>query len=217
MIFFAASNVGVKLLRIFAFGLQSVKMSIHKSILRWLGWQIVGDMPDVSKSVVVMAPHTSYFDAVIGKMVLRSYNVPHRLLAKKELFFFPMNIVMRCLGAVPIRGIKGKNSIFAVTKMLREADSLHVVICPEGGFKPTDDWDMGFYVMAKRAEVPITVAFIDYKQRKAGTKAVIYDLDDPDTVVETLAKCYEGVSARHPENFMLPKSKRQKESQTVKP
>ena len=195
------------------------EMNIHQKILKLFGWQIEGEMPPIRKSVVAMAPHTSYWDAIVGKLVLRSYGVPHRLLAKKELFFFPMNIVMRCLGAVPIRGIKGKNSIVYVAKMLREADSLHVVICPEGGFKPTEDWHKGFYVMAQRAEVPVTVAFIDYKERKAGIKTIIYDLDDFDTVIETMAECYKGVTARHPEKFLLPKSKRQKmqtENETTK-
>lgn len=192
--------------------LKKEKMSFHQKILRLLGWQLVGEMPPIKKSVIVVAPHTSYFDAIIGKLVLRSYGVPHRLLAKKELFFFPMNIVMRCLGAVPIRRVKGKNSIFMVAKMLREADSLHVVICPEGGFKPTENWHIGFLMMAKRAEVPVVVAFIDYKERKAGIKTVIYDLDNEDAVIEKMAECYEGVTARHPENFMLPKSKRQKEN-----
>lgn len=56
------------------------------------GWKLQGEFPDIPQSIIVVAPHTSYWDAVIGKLFLRSAGIKHKLLSKKELFFFPANI-----------------------------------------------------------------------------------------------------------------------------
>ena len=174
------------------------------------GWTIEGELPPIKKSVVAMAPHTSYWDAVIGKLVLLAFDQPHKLLGKKELFFFPMNLIMRCIGAMPIRGIKGQNSILTVAGMLREAENLHVVICPEGGFAPTDHWNPGFIYIAQRAQVPIVLAYLDYKQRKGGILTTIEHPESVDEVLQTIAQYFAPITARYPERFKLPTIKKQR-------
>ncbi|MBR1547797.1 MAG: 1-acyl-sn-glycerol-3-phosphate acyltransferase [Prevotella sp.] len=184
-------------------------MIIERFILaRLLGWKVVSNFPDgVKKSIIVFAPHTSYWDAVIGKLVLRAYDVPHQFLSKKELFRFPMGIVMHLIGAMPIRGVKGQNAIYHISHLLAVADEKHFLICPEGGFAPTDRWDAGFYYMAYKARVPLVVVYLDYKRKEAGVKGVIYDLDNQNDVYRQLAEMYRGVTARHPDRFLLPKYK----------
>lgn len=182
-------------------------MIIERILLKILGYKITTKFPDVPKSILVFAPHTSYWDAAIGKLVLKVWRVPHHFLGKKELFRFPMVIVMRLLGAIPIRGIKGHNSIYDAVNLLGKKERMHLVICPEGKFAPTEHWNPGFYYMAVKAHVPVVVAYIDYGRREAGIKGVISDLSDKNKVYQQLAEMYRGVTARHPECFLLPKSK----------
>lgn len=105
------------------------------------GWKFRGDLEGISKSIVVVAPHTSYWDAVIGKWFLLHLGVRHKFLSKKSLFRFPFGIFMRLFGSMPVGGVKGHNAINDVCQILREAEQRHVVICPEGGFAPTDRWN----------------------------------------------------------------------------
>ena len=191
-------------------------MTIERMILNLLGWKVVDEWPAIRRSIVVFAPHTSYWDAVIGKLVLRSFGVRHRLLSKKELFRFPMGIVMRMIGAIPIRGVKGQNAIWHISHLLGEADELHFVICPEGGFAPTERWDAGFYYMAYKAQVPVIAVYLDYGQKEAGVAGVIGDLDSLNEVYRQLAEMYQGVTARYPERFLLPKYKSGHEANTSK-
>jgi len=183
-------------------------MSIEHIILtRLLHWRVASDFPDISRSITVFAPHTSYWDAVIGKLVLRSYRVPHTLLSKKELFRFPMSIVMHLLGAVPVGGVKGHNAIHDAAAMLNRSKKMHLVICPEGQLAPTDRWNPGFYYMAVKAQAPIIVVYLDYGNREAGVKGVISDLQDLNEVYHKLADMYRGTKACHPDQFQLPKYK----------
>lgn len=172
-----------------------------------MGWKVEGKFPDIPKSIVVVAPHTSYWDAILGKLFLLSFKVNHRFLSKKELFYFPMNIIMYLFGAVPVGGVKNRNAIHDACNLLHNANGLHVVICPEGRFARTERWNSGFYYMAFKADVPIVVAYLDYRKKEIGVKGVITDLSDINNVYKELTGYYVGVSAKYPEDFALPKYK----------
>ena len=100
-----------------------------------LGWKITGEFPQIKKSVVIFAPHTSYYDALYGKLFLNEIAVKYIILSKKELFFFPMNIVMKWYGSVAVRGVKGENAINKIAKILQESQSAHIILSPEGSRK----------------------------------------------------------------------------------
>ena len=151
-----------------------------------LGWKITGEFPDVKKSIIIFAPHTSYYDALYGKIVLNDFGIKHTFLSKKELFFFPMNFIMKLYGSISIRSIKGDNAIYRVVKILEESQSLHIILSPEGTRTKVTKWNKGFYYMAWKAKVPIVVAYIDYKKQEIGIKGVIDNPCDIPTVMHQI-------------------------------
>ena len=54
-----------------------------------LGWKIKGEFPDINKSIVIFAPHTSYYDCLYGKLYLMTTGVEYKFLSKKKFFKFP--------------------------------------------------------------------------------------------------------------------------------
>jgi len=114
-----------------------------------------------------------------------------------------MNIAMRLFGSMPIRGIKNKNSIYMVADLLKNSETLHVVISPEGTILKTTQWDKGFYYMALKANVPIIVSYLDYKKKEIGIKGVIKNLENINTVMQQLNMMYTDVTAKYPKNFSL--------------
>ena len=169
-------------------------------------WKCRGDLNGIPKSIIVVAPHTSYWDAVIGKCFLIRLGVKYVFLSKKDLFRFPFGFFMKAFGAIPIGNNKGHNAINDIANMLQNTENLHVIICPEGGFPATKRWNPGFYYMALKANVPIVVAYIDYGKKEVGIKGVITNLSDKRAVYKQLTQYYNGVTARHPENFELPQT-----------
>jgi len=168
-----------------------------------LGWKIKGEFPDVKKSITIFAPHTAHIDALYGKLGINQMGVKYLFLSKKELFFFPMSIVMKKFGSMAVRGVKDKNAIFQVTEILNNTDELHVVISPEGRIKRVTKWNKGFYYMAKKAEVPIIVTSLDYKKKEMEIKGVIYELDDYSTVIRQINLMYKDVTGKNSQNFSL--------------
>jgi 1-acyl-sn-glycerol-3-phosphate acyltransferase len=180
--------------------MQTISGYILTKVLRW---QVKCEFPDIKKSIMIFAPHTSYFDSIYGKLFINEIGVKHTFLSKKELFFFPMNFFMKWYGSIPIRGIIGNNSIYQVVRLLDDTQSLHVIISPEGTFSKVSKWNKGFYYMAKKANVPIVVGYLDYKKKEIGVKGVIHNLEDLDSVMHQINLMYKDVSAKYPDSFSL--------------
>ncbi len=52
---------------------------IAKVILtKLLGWKVNGTFPDIKKSIVIFAPHTSYYDGLYGKLYLMTTGVEYK-------------------------------------------------------------------------------------------------------------------------------------------
>jgi len=177
--------------------------TISGKVLERLGWNITGEFPEIKKSIIIFAPHTAHIDALYGKLGITELGIKYKFLSKKELFFFPMNLIMKKFGSIAVRGVKNQNAIYQVAEMLNNSDELHIVISPEGWIKKVSDWNKGFYYMAVKAQVPIIVASLDYKEKEMGVQGVIYDIGDYDSVIEQINGMYKGVSGKHPEQFVL--------------
>lgn len=141
-------------------------MNFWSLLLKILGWKIYGEFLLSPRSVIAVAPHTSYMDGVIGFIAMKARKIRFRAISAERLFFFPFKYVMRfAMNAIP-RGPRSGNSIRVATKMFKENGDVNLVICPEGHLKAVDKWSKGFYVIAKMADVPINVAVLNFKKKE---------------------------------------------------
>lgn len=175
--------------------------TLSGKVLEKLGWKITGSYGDLKKSVTIFAPHTAHIDAIYGKLGFTELGVKFKFLSKKELFFFPMNLVMKKFGSIPVRGVKGKNAIYQVVDLLNSSEELHIVVSPEGRIKKMVKWNKGFYYMAQKANVPIVVGTLDYGKKEMGILEVIYDTSDFNNVMNQITDAYKNVQGKNPEQF----------------
>ena len=168
-----------------------------------LGWRINGSFPDIQKSVIIFAPHTSYWDAFYGKLMLMQAGIVYKFLSKKEFFKFPLKYFFRLYGSIPVT--RNKEYVDEIVSLFNKSGNLHIVLSPEGQLAKTDHWKKGFYYMANRADVPIIVGYIDYKKKEIGVKGVIQDTTDMKETITEISRMYENVNAKYPENFILDK------------
>ena len=172
---------------------------------RLSGWRTDGTIPsDVKKGIIIFAPHTSLWDFVIGRFTLLIARIPTRVLIKKESFVFPLNMILRSLGAIPVNRGKKNLMVDRVVHLFNESNSLFVVITPEGTRKLVRQWKKGFYLIALEAKVPLILAFIDYGSKTGGIGPVLYPCGDFDKDMDFIYKFYIGKKGRHPERFYLP-------------
>jgi len=176
------------------------KVSIY-ILVNLLGWKIKGEFPDIKKSVVIFAPHTSYWDGLYGKLYLMQLDINYKFLSKKEFFKFPLKYFFRIFGSIPV--YKNKDYIDYVAELISNSKELHIVLSPEGQLAKIKRWKKGYYYMALKANVPIVVSYLDYKKKEIGVKGVLYNLENLNTVMFQINNMYKDVTAKYPENFSL--------------
>jgi 1-acyl-sn-glycerol-3-phosphate acyltransferase len=176
--------------------------SVSKWLLRIAGWKIGPVEDDVPKCVICVAPHTSNWDFVIGKLFYASIGRKACFLIKKEWFVFPFNLIFGPMGGIPVDRNKQTSVTDQMADVFAGRETFHLAITPEGTRKKASEWRKGFYFIARKANVPVMLAYIDYRLKEVGIKALFYPTGDADADIETIRSYYKGVTACHPVNFV---------------
>lgn len=176
---------------------------ICKSILKMIGWKIVVRTELPKKCVICVAPHTSNWDLLLGLVVYAAMGRKARFLIKKEWFFFPMSLIFKVLGGIPVDRSRKTSLTEQMTEKFERNDDFQVAITPEATRKRNPEWKMGFYYIALAAKVPIVIAAIDYGKKEVDFKAIVFPSGDADDDIEKIKDYYRDATARHPENFAL--------------
>ena len=174
---------------------------IFFGILKLLGWKIDPTTPtNVNKAVVVMGPHTSNWDFVIGKMAFSHYKVNGKFLIKKELFFFPLGWILKKMGGVPVDRKKKNNITQFAVELFQKHEKCFIVFTPEGTRSYNPNWKKGFYYIAQAANVPIYIGYIDYKRKMGGFHSIFTPTGDVDADIKYLKSVFAQYEGKIPEN-----------------
>lgn len=129
-------------------------------------WNVSGNFKFLPKKcVIIVAPHTHWFDFFIGIMVRRIFNLKIYFIGKKELFFFPLNLFMRYMGGYPVNRNSNSNTVDQITEIYSTHTEFRLALSPEGTRKKVNKWKSGFYFIAKKAKVPIICVSLNYIDR----------------------------------------------------
>jgi len=180
-----------------------MKKSICKFILKILGWKADVTVPDFKKCVIIVAPHTSNWDFLLGEIYYASAGRKAEILMKKEWFFFPMNIILKCIGVIPVNRGKNMSMTDQLIERAKQQDEFHLAITPEGTRSANGRWKSGFYYIALGAKIPIVAYAIDYSQKIIIGKKVFYPTGDFDNEIKEIKTYYSQFTGKKPENFKI--------------
>jgi len=105
------------------------------------------------------------FLAPVAKLLLP---LDAKYLMKKEMFKWPLRKMFLKIGGVPVDRSRNQGLTEAMIEYIKTHDRAAVVYPAEGTRKRVSKWRKGFYYAAVGAQVPIVMAFIDFKEKKAG-------------------------------------------------
>lgn len=172
--------------------------------LKLIGWKIGSRLdPSIKKCVLVAAPHTSNFDYPIALATLIACGFRVRFLAKDSLFKFPLGILMRASGGIPVDRSKHSNMVDAMIHMFKESNELILMIPVEGTRSYVKEWKSGFYHTAMGANVPIVMGYLDYGKKVAGFGDLFYPTGDYQKDLLAIQNFYRKFTAKHPEKSSL--------------
>lgn len=172
-----------------------------RAVLALLGWRFEGAVPDIARCVLIVAPHTSNWDFVIGIAAMLGLGLDARWIGKDTLFRPPFGALLRWLGGTPVDRDAPEGVVEEVIRRLREADRLFVAISPEGTRRKVERWKTGFHRMARGAGVPIWPVALDYRRKAVVLMPPVTPTDDLEGDVRALRSLFSPEMARYPDHF----------------
>lgn len=183
---------------------------LFRWIFRIAGWHVDPDVPpETHRSVMIAAPHTSNWDFIVTRIAFSILRIPVRFTIKKEWLRFPFRRLMLALGAIgidrsPKRPGEDRPSMTdAMAALFDEHRRLVVLVTPEGTRSLRSKWKTGFYYVALKAGVPITLGYVDYRRKVAGVGDVIHPSGDFEADMARIMDFYRDKHPAHPELFRL--------------
>ena len=167
--------------------------------LRCFGWTV--EMPDrlPKQFVFIAAPHTSNWDLVYMIAAAWKLRIGISWLGKHTLFRKPgLGPMLRAMGGLAVERGAPKDTVARIASLFRRSPDLILAIAPEGTRSKVEYWRSGFYHIARSANVPIGLGFLDYRRKHAGIGSILDPTDDLHADMERIRAFYRDIQGRDP-------------------
>ena len=182
-------------------------MNLAARILRLAGWHVSVSVPDVPKCIICVAPHTSNWDFILGKLAYAAVGRKAGFLMKSQWFFWPLGCFFRSIGGIPVERKGAHRSLveIVVEKFALTPGRLQIAITPEGTRKANPDWHTGFLHIAFQAGVPIQLGVLDFGQKQIRINDVFIPTGDTPADLRAVKDFYrrQDCQGKFPDQFAL--------------
>jgi len=169
-------------------------------LLRIFGWKSFFVLPPAKKGIVIVYPHTSNWDFIIGLLFEIGAGLSARWIGKHTLFRWPVRSLFMWLGGIPIDRREPAGGVRALLAEFAKQDWMWLALAPEGTRSHTDHWKSGFYRIAVAGGLPVGLGFIDYATRRVGIDTYITLSGDVEQDFARIRAFYANKRGGRPEN-----------------
>lgn len=173
---------------------------VARLLFRLMGWRTEGTVHEPQRFVIIAAPHTSNWDAVIMVAAAYIFRVRISWFIKREAFFFPLGTIIRAVGGIPIDRGARRNVVAQAIEQFQQSERLILAVPPEGTRSKAEGWKTGFYHIAHGAGVPIVLGYLDYRRKVAGLGPAFVPTGDIEADFRVFDEFYAGVTPKFPEH-----------------
>ena len=183
--------------------MKKLKSLFGNFCLKVIGWKIVGEIPSDDKYVAVIAPHTSFIDMIIGKFYNWAIGMEPKIMVKKEFFWFPMSLIIKSWGGIPVDRKKAGTLVEQMTELFSKRKKMVLAIAPEGTRSLTSEWKTGFHRIAKQADVPVYLFFVNFKNKTLGSLGKFIPSNEMEADIIEIKSKYKDIEGFHKEKFTI--------------
>jgi 1-acyl-sn-glycerol-3-phosphate acyltransferase len=175
---------------------------LSKIILKIIRWRVDGSLPtDQKKYVLIVAPHTSNWDFFLFVLTVSVLGLQPSVLIKDTIFIGPLGWFLRYCGAIPVNRRQAGSLVTYISGIYEEREEFVLIITPEGTRSPNANWKRGFHHVARAAEVPILVVYVDSAVRTIGIEGLMVPSEDVDGDIQKLKTFFDGKKGLKPGNY----------------
>ena len=174
---------------------------IAKLVFGVAGWRL-GQVanPDIKKSMMIAAPHTSNWDLIMARAAFYLMDVDVRFTVKKEWTeHWLLGGLVRAVGGLAVDRSRNNSLVDGMVQLFNEHEELVILITPEGTRAYSPRWRKGYYFAALGAHVPIRLGYLDYRKKEAGIGEAVYPTGDYEADEARIKAFYRTITGRFPE------------------
>lgn len=174
--------------------------ALGHAVLRLGGWQLTGTIPDIPRFVVIVAPHTSNWDFIIGLATKWALGFDVTWMGKDTLFRPPLGWFMRAIGGLPVDRSVANALVDRSARAFAERERMVLVLAPEGTRHKVDKWRSGFWHIARTADVPVVCSAIDWGRKHVhfGPTLTVHPDVGAEADIARIKTHYDDVRGFHP-------------------
>jgi 1-acyl-sn-glycerol-3-phosphate acyltransferase len=167
-------------------------------LLGRFGWKVLSAPLPGPKGVIIVYPHTSNWDFLLGLLYRFGTGLQANWMGKDAIFRWPLRGLMIRLGGVPVNRRAASGFIGSALQQYETNDWMWLALAPEGTRKHTDHLKSGFYQIAIGADVPCGLGFIDYATKTVGIEEFVRFSGNQEQDLELLRDFYSPKRGRFP-------------------
>ncbi|MBS0393052.1 MAG: 1-acyl-sn-glycerol-3-phosphate acyltransferase [Proteobacteria bacterium] len=168
-------------------------------ILRRCGWRSIYTPPRAAHGIIIVYPHTSNWDFIIGLLFKFAVGLRANWAGKDTLFRWPLRRLFVRLGGIPVNRRARSGLVGSLLEEFSRRDWMWLALAPEGTRARTDHWKSGFYRLALAGGLPVALGFIDYGTRTVGIDTYLELSGDVERDFAVLRDYYATKRGRRPE------------------
>ena len=173
-------------------------MFLARLFLKITRFEVVGEQPAERRYVLIGAPHTSNWDLAYFLAVVTVLGLEVSWMGKHTLFRPPMGWLMRRLGGIEVDRRQQGDVVARMVALFEGSEPFVLVMAAEGTRKHVTHWKSGFYHIARAADVPIVLGFVDFTRRRGGLGPAIRLTGDIGRDMDRIRAFYAGMTGRNP-------------------
>lgn len=174
---------------------------LGRMALAALGWRIDGVIPNVPRCILIVAPHTSNWDFIVGLAAMLALDLRVTWLGKHQIFRWPFGLLWRRLGGVPVDRSAPDGVVEQAAAVLAPLQSAFLAVAPEGTRRKVERWKSGFWRIARASGAPILPIAFDYRERAVILGGLFTTTADYAADLAALQALFHADMARNPANY----------------
>jgi len=185
---------------------RTIRRAVARLIWAGTGYRLRSEPAPTRPTVFIGAPHTSNKDFFLMLAIAFEMDLKIRFLIKDSWFKGPLAGLMRSLGGIPVDRNDPASIVDEILAAVGRGEEFHLVVTPEGTRGAGSGyWKSGFYRIAQKSGLPVTLGYVDGVARVAGLGPSIEITGDVGADMDVIRAFYKDKTGVKPANRTEPR------------
>ena len=178
---------------------------LGRTLLSIWGWKVLGSIKEEygdENLVIVVAPHTSNWDGILGMAALAGLDARIAFFGKHTVFrYFGLGAFLRYMGGIPVDRSNPGGIMADAIQQIKNIEFSLIAMAPEGTRSKVSEWKTGFLRISEAIDAKIIPVSLDFSKKEILLGDIFNLSGNKEEDLKDLKNYFSAFTPKHPENF----------------